>query len=360
MADSPSRGGWLKSLRPRGGAKKSAPAGPSGEGALDLTDGADGSPGSSSSPSKSPDVAGVAGSQPPTASAGPAWRDVPGRPRCGFTTAALGGLQLLEGDGTSFSLRIGPDYKKHGKKEPSLTHIYTPLSIDVFKRDSIAFHVSSRLSLPPPPDGYETPNASGLPRRLVINVVIPREAPPLMGGGTDGACYQIVVVFGATAEALAAWRASGSEAVQLFQRFVANAPEGVTPSSGDVDVKERLKLLPRIDNIASLGIPGWIAGYNGKPALITKSGSLYRGDDYLEASVNTFRFAFLTKKGINYLLPRLSDFHLHAAFTLEGRDNNELPERTLCAARLRGLDFRAIPDGDQLPEPSGPSEAALS
>lgn len=88
--------------------------------------------------------------------------------------------------------------------------------------------------------------------------------------------------------------------------------------------------------LQSLGL-GWVSGYNGKPALITKSGSVYRGDDYIEictgeasdfacihscaltyappshTGMNTMRFAYLTKKGVNSLLGRIPDFHLHAA-----------------------------------------------
>ena len=219
----------------------------------------------------------------------PDFEAVDGKPKAGFTTAGAGGLQLLDGDGTGFELRIGPEYKRHGKKAPSLSHVYAPITIDVFKRKKVAFHVASKLTLPPPPDGSSTPNTTGLPRRIVVNAIIPAEAPPMLGS-TDGSCYQIVVVFGASAASLAQWQASATPAAKLFARFVANAPEGVTPSSGDVDIKERLKLLPRLDNMSSLGLPSWIAGYNGKPALITKSGALYRGDDYLEIGMNTFRF----------------------------------------------------------------------
>ena len=88
----------------------------------------------------------------------------------------------------------------------------------------------------------------------------------------------------------------------------------------------------------SLGL-GWVEKYNGKPALLTKSGSLYRGDDYMEIDVNMFRFAYLTKKGINQFLGRVKDMELHVSLTLEGRDNEELPERTLLAAKLKGVDL---------------------
>lgn len=297
----------------------------------------------------------------PSATAAAAkWRDLPGRPRVGFTTAGVSGLELLDGDGTCFSLRIGPDYKKHGKKAPSISHVYSPVAIDVFKGKKITFNLAERMTLPPPPDGHTTPNETGLPRRFVVNAIIPTDGPPLMGGGVDGSCYQVVVTFVATAEALAAWKAEATPAQKLFERFIVHAPEGVTPPSGDIDVKERLKLLPKIDNIDSLGLPRWITSYNGKPALSTKSGSIYRGDDYIEVCMNTFRFMFLTKTGIHYLINRSREFDLHAAFTLEGRDDDELPERTLLAARIRGLDLAAMAREMELPEPGASQPATMA
>ena len=113
-----------------------------------------------------------------------------------------------------------------------------------------------------------------------------------------------------------------------------------------------------MDNLKDLGIPGWIAGYNGKPALVTKSGSLYRGDDYLEVSMNTFRFAFITRKGVNFLMPTIPKMDLHVALTLEGRGNEELPEQTLMACRIKGLDLKGMAS-DALPSlPDAPVDVA--
>ena len=92
---------------------------------------------------------------------------VPGRPMAGFTNS---GVILRPGDGTEFSVRIGPDYKRHGKKAPSVAHVYEVVSADIFKRPKIQLDVSSLMNLPPPPDATVS-NDSGLPRRLVINGV---------------------------------------------------------------------------------------------------------------------------------------------------------------------------------------------
>lgn len=69
------------------------------------------------------------------------------------------------------------------------------------------------------------------------------------------------------------------------------------------------------------------------------AGALNRGDDYLEISINTFRFAFVTKKGVSHLMGTIPKMELHTAVTLEGRDDDELPEQTLLAVRMRGLDI---------------------
>jgi len=267
-------------------------------------------------------------------------------------------LKLTDGDGSFFQLRTGPNYKKNGKKTASKPHIYAPVSIDAFKRDSICYHASEHLQLPPPPDGA-TPNASGLPRRLVINLVVPADAPPMMAlkSPTDGACFQIVVVYAASAAALSEWQDEGTPAAKLFARFIQNAPGGMLPSEGDLDVKERLKIIPWIENAKAVGLPGWLEGYNGKPALITKSGAIYRGDDYIELTMNLYRFGFLTRKGMHHLLPRLGEFELHCAVTIEGREDDELDERTILAAKIQGIDVITIAKTGVLPEtaPSSPS-----
>mgnify|MGYP003685644579 CR=1 FL=1 len=87
----------------------------------------------------------------------------------------------------------------------------------------------------------------------------------------------------------------------------------------------------------------------GKPVLITKSGSIFPSLDdvygplgYLELGINTFRFAYLTKLGMSKFIPSLQKLKLHIGVVIEGRDNNELPEQTLVACRIHGLDLREM------------------
>ena len=246
----------------------------------------------------------------------------------------LTGFKLSDGDGTGFCVRTGPNYNKNGSKRASARHLYTPVSMDVFERKEMLVDVASSLLLPPPVEGVDSPNPSRLPRRLVVNLIVPSEPPPLLRAPTDGPCYQIVTCFVASAQTLSDWQASGTPAFKLFERFLRECPEGVMPEKGNLDIKERLKILPLIENAKAAGLPSWLEGYNGKPALITKSGAVLRGDDYLLLTINLFRFGLMTKKGMHYLLPRLNEFDLHCGLTLEGREDDELDECVLCAARV--------------------------
>ena len=100
----------------------------------------------------------------------------------------------------------------------------------------------------------------------------------------------------------------------------------------DTDVKERFKLLCKCENIKELGLGGFIEKYNGKPALCTKSASIFVGDDYVEIDVNLFRYAYVTKKALQHVLPRIGEMDLHAAVTLEERDDDEPPSKS-CSLR---------------------------
>jgi len=171
------------------------------------------------------------------------------RPLAGFSTRGFDSVRLFEGTGTDFNVRTGPNYRKNGIKVPSQPHLYHPVSIDVLKHDEIIFHSAAHLTLPPPPDGKRSANTCGLPRRLVINMIFPQEGPSLFSSPTDGPCYHMVVTFAASDAALSKWKQEGSPAAKLWERFVRDAPQGVLPDSGDVDVKERIKVIPVVENV---------------------------------------------------------------------------------------------------------------
>ena len=60
----------------------------------------------------------------------------PARGEAGYTLSgsAHAGYELANGDGCGFDVRIGPNYKKTGKKAPSLDAPYAVATADLLRR----------------------------------------------------------------------------------------------------------------------------------------------------------------------------------------------------------------------------------
>lgn len=69
-----------------------------------------------------------------------------------------------------------------------------------------------------------------------------------------------------------------------------------------------------------------ISGYNGKPVLIRKTGSLYRGPNYIEKCIHVFKFANLAKQSIHFLSSKCGEMFMQFGFVIEGKTDDELPE----------------------------------
>ena len=67
---------------------------------------------------------------------------------------------------------------------------YEFVTLDCVKGPKIQNDVAARVRLPPPPEGVGAPNDSGLPRRIILNMIFPNEAPALVGSKYDGHCVQ--------------------------------------------------------------------------------------------------------------------------------------------------------------------------
>ena len=74
-----------------------------------------------------------------------------------------------------------------------------------------------------------------------------------------------------------------------------------------------------------VSVPKMIQGYNGKPALVTKSGNFKRNDNYIEFTINVNLWAFLARKGLHTLTPKFPDFVVNVGFTIEARSDEEMP-----------------------------------
>jgi hypothetical protein len=189
--------------------------------------------------------------------------------------------------GSSYDVRVGPNYKKYGRKEPSKPAMFECVGVDVFgapegKLDHIAAHLQlpwiakaregspagsavaalseengsgvdvEGLTIVPaksPPEEPSKPDvldpvtkasdhyevdprvlaadeASGVPTIFIVNFQIPTYAPGYFSSKEDGEGFSILLYFQITAHTrteLRSGRLTG--AVQLFKDFVNNAHE---------------------------------------------------------------------------------------------------------------------------------------
>ena len=80
-------------------------------------------------------------------------------------------------------------------------------------------------------------------------------------------------------------------------------------------------------DIQSFGLGSFIEGYNGKPVLVTKSGTPYCGDKFLEYCIDVQEWNWAARSAfcgtILDLLPRMC---INVGFTIEAREKHETPE----------------------------------
>jgi len=217
-----------------------------------------------------------------------------------------GRITFEETAGSSFSVRIGPNYPKNGNKAPSIESLYDLASVDVFKTPHCVTHLGQRLRLPTslPQDAAATDADAGgasastglrLPPVLLISVALPQEAPGVLTGNQEaGSTLTTAFSFRLSkAAALAAASPSPPPAVQLLARYFAQA-------CSDENVKKTFKMIGRARNYDELGLPSWMKRFNGKPVIINHSGEVFTGNSngtaYLEIDIIVARWSLWAKQ----------------------------------------------------------------
>ncbi|KAL7518634.1 hypothetical protein ACHAWX_003442 [Stephanocyclus meneghinianus] len=251
-------------------------------------------------------------------------------------------------DASIFNLRIGPNYKKNKQKAPSGPALYELHSMDFVYADTALKRTSDKFLLPCIPGVTDISTGhSHIPPVLIINTWLPGEEPSLFSKTTDGETFSIPMMFVMTKDTLQQLKdiESASPAVKLWSAWCLKA-------EADTEFRGRFKCMGMIEDIESTGVPKFIQGYNGKPALVTKSGCFERFDNYIEFTINVGMWAqnfpqrFPAKKGLHTLAPKFPDFIVNVGFTIEGRSDEELPETLLGGCRILNLDpDKAMVDG---------------
>ncbi len=264
-----------------------------------------------------------------------------------------------EPDASLFNLRVGPDYRRTGKKAPSAPALYKFVAADLTLVDD---NVKSPTDLYSPSWGPGVVGAPWVPSSFIVNANLPTVEPRMLRPPESGPSFNVVFHFtigDAASEELKKPEAEWSPSVRLMSEWFKRAP-------GDREFMGRFKAMCVIDDIEGLGLPGFINRFNGKPTLINRSGDTIRykkgdggkavevgegeGVDLVVQHINVWIFSYVARKGLFYLQDKFAGMRLNVGFTIEGRSDEELPEVILGCCTLDGMDSNKVAAKGQVAE----------
>lgn len=216
------------------------------------------------------------------------------------------------------------------------------VEVDLFKTRSAISNVTQYISLPELQESFELP--PHVPPFFIVHGILPLETPSMMSAPTDGPTFNAIFYFRikpSTAQALADL-ASQPPSVRLLERFCAEAETNPT-------IFNRFKAVGMLRNFEKAGMPGLLKGYNGKPVLVRNravvkggSGRLFRGPNHVQLEVNIRTWPYVARSGLNTLFGNSRRCDLDVGFTLEGREDAELPEVLLGHVRIARMDLNDV------------------
>jgi len=244
---------------------------------------------------------------------------------------------------SKFQVRAGPNYKKNKRKASSMEALYEPFHVRMFTSKKGTNHICNILPMPAPEatDGFpsrtlfgdKTPEVdtavpdvldTAVPDVLVLHVRMPKDPPSMFNATEDGRGQEMAIY------------------LKPSERFV-NEVTGCVPMTAatslfvkwcktadfDSAMRSRFKCMALVRNLDAHNL-AWIKPYNGKPVLITESGTFRKGFQdgvrFAEMSANIHKWSFVAKKGFVTMLPKFKELRLDVGFTIEGEIDAELPE----------------------------------
>ena len=253
------------------------------------------------------------------------------------------------------------DVRSHGylttkKKIPCPGELYECIAVDSFVSNTRFPDIAQRVRLPQGVKFEGDSTTSGTtwksPGIFIVSIAIPTEAPKFGQATDDGPGLTIVGYFRMKEETRHVLRrvtaagydpstdTSDSETdvqeritngVRLWEQYCKCAPN-------DPAFQARFKLLPS-GNLEEMGLPSYIAKYNGKPVLIKRQNVTGFFKDYPELNVMEFDislhpFPYLFKQAMAYLKDYFDSTVGTFGFVVEGRSDDELPEVVIGAMKL--------------------------
>lgn len=243
--------------------------------------------------------------------------------------------------GNLFEIR-SRGYLSTKKKIPSPSELYDLINVDIFESQRRYPDIAGRVVLPKVSFKDDTPKTWKSPDIFVVSFCLPTQPPRLGRSTTDGQGYTVTMYYVMKEETRAILRKvtkpgynheadSAKEnspilnGVRLFEEWCRRSPS-------DSKFQGRFKVVPLGQNLKEIGLPSWIARYNGKPFLIKRSGQTGFLYDHPELNAMQFDismhcFPYLFKQGAAFAKEYYFKKVLFSiAFVIEGRDDQELPE----------------------------------
>ena len=257
-----------------------------------------------------------------------------------------------KGSHSQFHIRsVG--YKQSKAKEPSEAPLYECIGVDIVKSSKLITDIShtpvfKRIlaerepsDIPYPwlkwKDSKWTPSL-GVPRMIVINAQLPYSSPSLWAPQSPDSDpgFSIVSYYAispAVAEALTKGRREFA-AIKLLKRLIS---EGQSTKDDTA-----LKAIGLVENMEEVGFPDMVAGYNGKPVLVTKSlkFEMVNDGELMEIEFDIRKWSIIARKSLNSLKDKFRDTRCQIGMVIEGRTDDELPEQLLGCYRLLFLDVQ--------------------
>lgn len=231
-------------------------------------------------------------------------------------------------DPSLFKIRSREYKKTKVKVQASKSSMYRFVSMHAFRSPDRNFPnivETGKMSLPVPSDEMRKRcDDCGVPYNLVIYMKAPRSGVSIWSSARPSEIVHLVWVWTVTERFLESIEDSSkcTNSERLTQKWFRESPHNVS-------TKNRLKMIVFCENFEVLNLGSMFAGYNGKPAMITRSSTIYTGRDYLEVDIDIMVFKKLAQTMLQQSMPMAPLLKLRFGFTIQGNSEDELPEQML-------------------------------
>mmetsp|Transcript_21463 Transcript_21463/g.31127 ORF Transcript_21463/g.31127 Transcript_21463/m.31127 type:complete len:1650 (-) Transcript_21463:216-5165(-) len=233
-------------------------------------------------------------------------------------------------DFSSFELRVSSSLFKK-ELRPSGRPLYTPIAVHTYRVPQQVDNIASHLPVPDDSSASDTSSLRGgcfIPPMLVVQLQMPDEPTSLMHTmqrKKDGPGRAVVMYFTLSKSVRKEMQdlLTASPSVKLFNEYCKH-------SYKEHAWQSRLKMITNLVNVDNKELPSLLASYDKKPVLMSKTGVVHKGPNYLEIDINIPSLTIIANHGPQVLFPHMHDMHMQLGFAVEGHGDSEFPE-TLCA-----------------------------